>query len=150
MITIIGNLEEVKAALRAEGITATNIPNVRQFSVSHGNNRVDVTRTDINEYAELIYSTPDKWGSQTVYADEATMQDVIASLIDAGGEDWNEINLSDCTKWELVQVVNDIGIYQEQHVRRDNFVALKMADNGEYTEQEAFTSLDDAVEELSE
>lgn len=107
------------------------------------------TLTTQAEYAQTVYATPDEWGSLTVYADESGMQETIANLIDAGGEEWNEINLSDCAEWELMQVVNDIGIYQEQHVRRDNFVALKMADNGEYTEQKAFTSLDDAIEELS-
>ncbi|MBP8291119.1 MAG: hypothetical protein KAX65_00010 [Caldilineaceae bacterium] len=101
------------------------------------------------EYAETVYATPDEWGSITVYADEAGMQTTIASLIDAGGEEWAGINLGDCAEWDLVQVINGIGIYQEQYVRGDGFITLEMAGNGEYTEREAFATLEDAIEELS-
>lgn len=76
------------------------------------------------EYEKTIYATPDEWGSQTVYGDKPTMQSTIASLIDAGGEEWKTIELGDCVEWELVQVVNGLGLYKAQHVRNDNYIAL--------------------------
>lgn len=110
-------------------------------------------------YAELIYSTPEEWGSETVYADEATMQDVIASLIDAGGEDWAKIDLSDCDEWALVREINGLGLYEQMRVRSGNYIALRLVD-GDYQEVyfssmfgrrlATYSSLDDAVEELSE
>ena len=63
MTTIIGNLEEVQAALRARGIPATNLPNTRQFSVSYGANSADVIRTDISEYANIDLDLADPSGS---------------------------------------------------------------------------------------
>lgn len=63
MITIKGNLEEVQAALRAQGIPATNLPFVRQFSVTHGVNSADVIRTDISEYANIDLDLADPSGS---------------------------------------------------------------------------------------
>ena len=63
MTTIIGNLEEVQAALRAQGIPATNLPNARQFSVTYGVNSADVIRTDISEYANIDLDLADPSGS---------------------------------------------------------------------------------------
>jgi hypothetical protein len=111
------------------------------------------------QYAQTVYATPDEWGSQTVYADESGMQTTIASLIDAGGEDWAGIDLGDCAEWELVQVVNGMGLYEEQHVRNDSYMALRLVD-GDYQEVyfdsfagrriAQYGSLEDAIEELSD
>lgn len=38
-------------------------------------------------YDQYIYETPDTWGSLTVYANQTGMQETIAGLIAAGGED---------------------------------------------------------------
>lgn len=112
-------------------------------------------------YTTMIYSTPDQWVNQTVYADETAMQTIIAGLIDAGGDDWAEIDLGDCAVWALVQVVGGLGLYQQQHVRGNNYIALR-ADiecPGEYLEVRfggafgsrlaTYDNLADALEELN-
>ncbi len=112
-------------------------------------------------YTTTIYSTPDQWGNQTVYADETAIQTVIAGLIDAGGDDWAEISLGDCSEWALVQVVGGFGLYQEQRVRNDNYIALRANTEwpGEYLQVRfvgvfgsrlaTYDNLADALEELN-
>lgn len=85
------------------------------------------------KFAQTVYATHDDWGSMTVYADYDTMQNVIANLIKSGGDEWSSIDIGDCTEWELVQVVNGVGLYEEQHARRSYYVALK-PNGDEYTE----------------
>ena len=105
--------------------------------------------TDTITWSSTIYSTPDTWGSYTVYGDAESMAETIASLIDAGGEDWAEISLDDCTKYRLVETIGDAAIYRETHRRDDNYITVRMGGDMEPIVEDFFSDLDEARESLS-
>lgn len=100
-------------------------------------------------YDQYIYETPDTWGSLTVYANQTGMQETIAGLIAAGGEDWANISLGDCAEWSFVEIPDlsqpNVFLYS-QWGRRTPQWARFTRDGDYYTAVEFFNSLDAARE----
>ena len=98
-------------------------------------------------WSSTIWSTPEAWGDYTVYGDDGIMAETIASLIEAGGEEWADISLSDCTEYDLVQVVSDSkAIYQKSRARSGNYITVE---HPEEPKVDHFDSLAEAIEYLS-
>lgn len=98
-------------------------------------------------FPQYIYATPDAWGSVTVYAADAAMQATIANLIDAGGEDWNGINIDDCSEWTFEELIERDGktmaIYACHEGRHPQFARFQQ-DGGTYKAIEFYSNVDDA------
>ena len=72
------------------------------------------------QFPVTVYATPNSWGSVTIYADERGMEATIESLKEAGGAEWNSIDIDDCTEYELVSPCNDGSVaFRPRHVRHD-------------------------------
>ena len=105
--------------------------------------------TDKITWSSTIYSTHDDWGSYTVYGDAEQMAETIASLIDAGGEDWADISLDDCTEYDLVETVGNAAIYRETRRRDNRYITVRMGGDMEPIVEDFFSDLDEARESLS-
>ena len=88
-------------------------------------------------YSTTIYETPDKWG-ESVYADYETMLEVVEGIVEAGGDDWADCDISDCDEWTFVKEINGHGLYEEAHTRTSNYIAFDV--NGGYYEMVRLTS----------
>lgn len=104
-------------------------------------------RPRIMEHPTTIYETPDTWGSYTVYADLPVMEQQIESLKDAGGEDWNEISLTDCDEWNLLSAKGQRAVYEKPGKRYEYAIFTALGD-GYYEQGEYYDSEEEAIAAL--
>ena len=82
---------------------------------------------------EPIFRTPDGWGNEAIYANEETMNADIDNLRTLG-EGWETIELADCDEYEFVKSYgNGQALYEQQHVRRPNFIVFTADGDGYYS-----------------
>jgi hypothetical protein len=75
------------------------------------------------QFPDYVYSTPEEWGSYTVYADADGMTEQIDSLKDSGGSEWDGIDISDCQEYILIaQCNNGSAAYRTTRTRDDHDV----------------------------
>jgi len=89
--------------------------------------------TKTTQYPQTIYATADTWGSDTSYETYESMQNTIASLKDAGGEDWNGIDISDCEKFDFVGMHGEFAIYRQSLRGGEEYFAFTRNDDDEGT-----------------
>jgi len=104
-------------------------------------------RPRIMEHPTTIYETPDTWGSYTVYADLPVMEQQIKSLKDAGGEDWNEIGLTDCDEWNLLSAKGNRAAYEKPGKRYEYAIFTALGD-GYYEQGEYYDSEEEVIAAL--
>lgn len=110
--------------------------------------------------AQHILQTPDNWG-ETCYLEQDDMDKMVHQLIEAGGEDWEDIDSGDCGTLEIVKDLGDgRGAYEgvgsfgwitdgyNRNGRRE-VVILKKAKDGSYEYETSYDPKTDA-EELEE
>lgn len=92
-------------------------------------------KTNEYEYPSTIFSTPASWGRYTVYGTSSGMELQIADLKDAGGEDWDGINISQCAEYELVAKASDgTAAYVRRHVRNSTDVYIVRSEGNGFFE----------------
>jgi hypothetical protein len=101
-------------------------------------------------YPLTVYATPEQWGSYTVYANDEGMEEQIKSLKAAGGAEWDDIDLSDCTEYELVAACNDgSAAYRPRHVRYNHDVLIFRRNSDDATYFELAETYHDDDDELA-
>jgi len=105
-----------------------------------------------NTFPQTVYSTPDGWGRDTYYEDEATIQETVASLQELG-EGWETVSITDCQKWTLLKVMGDKAAYKGGYINHARgYDVMVFTDNGDGTFEwagEQYESRSDA-DELAE
>ena len=111
--------------------------------------------TETTQYPHTIYATADDWGRDTYYEDYDSMQGTIESLKDAGGEDWNDIDIGDCEQYDFQGTHGDLGIYRITTQHATEYVAFRANGDGtfevaarEYVEHRAFPPMSEIIEAL--
>lgn len=103
------------------------------------------------KYPNTLYSTPDDWGQETEMATETVMNRTIRQLRKLG-EEWENIGLSDCWEWSLVEISDRPGggaIYEAWGSRDGGFILARPAGRGRYNEIASGRSLEDLKEDLA-
>ena len=84
----------------------------------------------VSAFPEIIYETPDAWGEPS-YVDSENLNEIIADLRAAGGDDWSLCAIDDCTVYALVRKSGKYGLYRRDNTRTDEWrVFRNLPDTG--------------------
>lgn len=100
--------------------------------------------TQPTQFPHTIYETPDNWG-ETGYLNEQDMDECIESLIDAGGEDWADISISDCREHTFLHTFGDKAVYEGSWITdgynrngRHEILVFSMNKDGSFKREQSY------------